>query len=67
MISEKLTAVGAKAGDPVLTGIAAAAASGAPIGDLAKLIGDNLLHGIGFRPYDHHGRSPWPSPSLAQP
>jgi amino acid transporter len=48
MISEKLTFAAAKAGDPVLTGMAAAAQSGAPIGDLAKLIGDNLLHGIGF-------------------
>jgi nitrogen regulatory protein PII len=48
MISEKLTAAAAKAGGPVLTGMAAAAQSGAPIGDLAKLIGDNLLHGIGF-------------------
>jgi len=48
MISEKLTAAAAKAGDPVLTGMSAAAASSAPIGDLAKLIGDNLLPGIGF-------------------
>jgi amino acid transporter len=48
MISETLTAAAAKAGDPALTGMAAAAASGAPIGDLTKLIGDNLLHGIGF-------------------
>ena len=48
MISEKLTFAAAKAGDPALTGMAAAAASSAPIGDLTKLIGDNLLHGIGF-------------------
>jgi len=47
MISEKLigTAVGTAAA-PV--GMAAAAASSAPIGDLAKLIGDNLFQGLGF-------------------
>ncbi len=45
MVSEKLTALSGKA---VVTGMAAAATSGAPIGDLAKLIGDNLLGGIGF-------------------
>jgi len=45
MVSEKLAAV---AGGTTLTGMAAAAASSAPIGDLAKLIGDNLLHGVGF-------------------
>ena len=31
-----------------VTGMAGAAASGAPIGDLAKLIGNSLLGGIGF-------------------
>ena len=45
MISEKLTN---GSGKTLTTGMAAAAASSAPIGDLAKLIGDNLLHGIGF-------------------
>ncbi|MGD0819423.1 MAG: amino acid permease [Desulfomonilia bacterium] len=45
MISEKLTN---GSGKTLTTGMAAAAASAAPIGDLAKLIGDNLLHGIGF-------------------
>jgi APA family basic amino acid/polyamine antiporter len=45
MISDKLTGlVDGKA----VTGMAAAAASGAPIGDLAVLIGNNVLHGIGF-------------------
>lgn len=45
MINEKLTAV---SGTSTVTGMAAAAASGAPIGDMAKLLGDNVLHGIGF-------------------
>ncbi len=45
MISEKLTS---GSGKTLATGMAAAAASSAPIGDLAKLIGDNLLHGVGF-------------------
>ena len=45
MISEKLTS---GSGKTLATGMAAAAASAAPIGDLAKLIGDNLLHGVGF-------------------
>ena len=45
MISEKLTAV---AGGTTLTGMAAAAASSAPIGDLAKLLGDHVLPGVGF-------------------
>lgn len=31
-----------------VTGMAAAAASGAPIGDLIRLIGDSMLHGNGF-------------------
>ncbi|MBF0479656.1 MAG: amino acid permease [Candidatus Omnitrophica bacterium] len=45
MVSEKL--VGTAAGKAVM-GLDAAAASGAPIGDMAKLLGDNLLGGIGF-------------------
>jgi amino acid transporter len=45
MISEKLTNT---TGTTTVTGMAAAAASGAPIGDLAKLIGDSLFHGFGF-------------------
>jgi APA family basic amino acid/polyamine antiporter len=45
-ISEKLTYTAADGA--VLTGMAAAAASGAPIGDLVKLIGDSLLGGNGF-------------------
>lgn len=45
MISDKLVN---GSGATAVTGMAAAAASGAPIGDLAKLIGNNLLHGIGF-------------------
>jgi len=45
MISEKLTAT---AGTTTLTGMAAAATSSAPIGDLTKLIGDSLFPGLGF-------------------
>jgi len=45
MISEKLTAV---VGGKTVTGMAAAAASSAPIGDLAKLIGNHVLPGVGF-------------------
>jgi amino acid transporter len=45
MISEKLTAV---VNGKTVTGMAAAAASSAPIGDLAKLIGDSMLPGLGF-------------------
>ena len=51
MISEKLTAItAAVAGTPAatVTGMVAAATSSAPIGDLAKLLGDNVLPGIGF-------------------
>lgn len=40
--------IGDKLVNGKLTGIAAAAASAAPIGDLAKLIGNSLLGGIGF-------------------
>jgi basic amino acid/polyamine antiporter, APA family len=42
-ISEKLVSA-----DGSLTGMAAAAASGAPIGDLTRLIGDAMLGGNGF-------------------
>lgn len=45
MISEKLVNT---TGATTLTGMAAATVSGAPIGDLAKLIGDSLFHGFGF-------------------
>ena len=45
MISDKLA--GTASGSTV-NGIAAAAASGAPIGDLTKLIGNSMLGGIGF-------------------
>src|SRR5581483_10931605 len=45
-LSNKL--VGTAADGSTVTGIAAAAASGAPIGDLAKQIGDALLSGNGF-------------------
>lgn len=55
MISEKLISTatvagvnGAAATTTVTTGMAAAAASSAPIGDLAKLLGDHVLPGIGF-------------------
>jgi APA family basic amino acid/polyamine antiporter len=45
MISDKLTGI---VDGKTVTGMDAAAASGAPIGDLAKLIGDYVFHGIGF-------------------
>lgn len=45
-ICEKLVAVGADGKQ--VTGMAAAAASGAPIGDLTRLIGDSMLGGNGF-------------------
>ena len=45
MVSDRYTLASA---GKTLTGMDAAGASSAPIGDLAKLIGDNLLHGIGF-------------------
>ncbi len=55
MISEKLTGTvttaataTAAATTSTVTGLAAAAASSAPIGDLAKLLGDHVLPGIGF-------------------
>jgi amino acid transporter len=46
MISDKL--VGAGAQGAAVTGLAAAAASSAPIGDLTKLIGDSIVPGLGF-------------------
>jgi len=46
MISEKLT--GTDASGKVLTAMDAAAASSAPIGDMAVLVGNSLLGGIGF-------------------
>ncbi len=45
MISDKLVNT---AGTTTVTGISAASASGAPIGDLAKLIGNSLFPGLGF-------------------
>ena len=47
MVSEKLTGLAAD-GKTVLTGMNAAAASSAPIGDLTKLIGTYVFNGIGF-------------------
>src|ERR1019366_2723448 len=55
MVSEKLTGTvttaataTAAAATSTVTGLAAAAASSAPIGDLARLLGDHVLPGIGF-------------------
>jgi amino acid transporter len=45
-VCEKLVGVGADG--KAVTGMAAAAASGAPIGDLTRLIGDTMLGGNGF-------------------
>jgi len=45
MISEKLVS---GSGASAVTGMAAAAASSAPIGDLSKLIGNSLVPGLGF-------------------
>jgi basic amino acid/polyamine antiporter, APA family len=45
-ISDKLT--GTAADGTVLTGLDAAGASSAPMGDLIRLIGDSLLGGVGF-------------------
>lgn len=45
MISDKLVNV---AGKVTTTGMAAAAASSAPLGDLVKLLGDAIIPGIGF-------------------
>ncbi len=46
MVSEKLA--GTDANNAAVTGMAAAAASGAPIGDMAVLVGNSVLGGIGF-------------------
>jgi amino acid transporter len=46
MVSEKL--VGTDASGAAVTGMAAAAASSAPIGDMAILVGNSVLGGIGF-------------------
>jgi amino acid transporter len=46
MVSEKL--VGTDSGGAAVTGMAAAAASSAPIGDMAVLLGNSVLGGIGF-------------------
>jgi amino acid transporter len=46
MISDKLA--GTDASGAAVTGMAAAAASSAPIGDMAKLIGESLAPGLGF-------------------
>src|SRR2546428_344009 len=46
MVSEKLA--GADASGAAVTGMAAAAASSAPIGDMAILVGNSVLGGIGF-------------------
>jgi len=55
MVSEKLTATvttaataTAAATTSTVTALAAAAASSAPIGDMARLLGDHVLPGIGF-------------------
>src|SRR5581483_2372374 len=47
MVSEKLA--GTDASGAAVTGLAAAAASSAPIGDMAILVGNSVLGGIGFR------------------
>jgi amino acid transporter len=46
MVSDKL--VGKNAAGAVIKGMDAAAASSAPIGDMAILVGNTVLHGIGF-------------------
>src|SRR5207244_654062 len=46
MVSEKLA--GTDANQAAVTGMAAAAASSAPIGDMAILVGNSVLGGIGF-------------------
>lgn len=45
MVSEKFTSL---AGKVTVSGMAAAAASGAPIGDLSKLLGEAIFPGLGF-------------------
>ncbi len=46
MVSEKLA--GTDASNAAVTGMAAAAASSAPLGDMAILVGNSVLGGIGF-------------------
>jgi amino acid transporter len=46
MVSDKL--IGKSAAGATITGMDAAAASSAPIGDMAILVGNTILHGIGF-------------------
>jgi amino acid transporter len=46
IVSDKL--VGKSAAGAAVGGMAAAAASSAPIGDMAILVGNTILHGIGF-------------------
>src|SRR2546422_11564002 len=46
MVSEKLA--GTDSSGAAVTGMVAAAASSAPIGDMAILVGDSVLGGIGF-------------------
>jgi len=49
MVSEKLAATATSgAATATVTGLAAAAASGAPMGDMAVLLGNSVLGGIGF-------------------
>ena len=55
MVSEKLTGTVTTAATATtaavtttVTGMAAMMASAAPIGDMSRLIGDNLFHGLGF-------------------
>ena len=45
MVGDSLTGT---SGGAAVTGMAAAAASGAPLGDMAKLLGDSMLGGMGF-------------------
>lgn len=47
-LSDKLTFQAADGSGSLLTGIEAAAASSAPIGDMIRLIGDSVLGGLGF-------------------
>jgi APA family basic amino acid/polyamine antiporter len=47
-VAATATTAAVPAGTSTVTGLAAAAASSAPIGDMARLLGDSLFHGIGF-------------------
>ncbi len=46
MVSDKL--IGRNAAGAAISGMDAAAASSAPIGDMAILVGNTILHGVGF-------------------